>query len=104
MLDSTYHKKKTRKSLFWRENVKLLQSFTQRYNGRHYVTLLNMYTTSALSILVHGIISLPDATSGDKQVCMTKKCHTFRTKNNRLHREEKTQKADIHTTARTQLK
>ena len=28
------------KSLFWCENVRILQSFTQRYNGRHYVTLL----------------------------------------------------------------
>ena len=27
----------TYKSHFWRENVKILPSFTQRYNGRHYV-------------------------------------------------------------------
>ena len=31
-------------------------------NGRHYVTLLNLKTTSGLSILMHGVISLPDAT------------------------------------------
>ena len=27
----------------------------------HYIVLLNLYTTSGLSILLHGIISLPDA-------------------------------------------
>ena len=30
----------TYKSYFWRENVKILASFTQRHNGRHYVMLL----------------------------------------------------------------
>ena len=30
------------KSHIWRENVMILSSFTQRYNGRHYVTLLNL--------------------------------------------------------------
>ena len=34
--------------------------------GRHTVMLLNLYTTSGLSILLHGIISLPDAMSFDK--------------------------------------
>ena len=39
---------------------------TQRYNGRHYVTLLNMLTTSGLSNLLHVVISLPDAKSCDE--------------------------------------
>ena len=34
--------------------------------GRHYVTLLNLYTPSGLSILLHGVISLPGVTSCDK--------------------------------------
>ena len=42
-----------------------LPSFTQRYNGCHYAMLLNLLTTSGLSILLHGVISLPDATSCD---------------------------------------
>ena len=35
-------------------------------NGCHYIASLNMQTTSGLSILMHGVISLPDATSCDK--------------------------------------
>ena len=68
MLDSIYHMtlKLLIKSFYWRENVKILPSFTQHYNVRHYVMLLNLYTTSGLSILLHGIISLPDALSCDK--------------------------------------
>ena len=44
MLDSIYHKdiKITYILHFWRENVKILSSFTQNHNGRHYVTLLNL--------------------------------------------------------------
>ena len=40
MLDSIYHMtlKLLKKSLSWCENVKILPSFMQRYNGRHYVT------------------------------------------------------------------
>ena len=34
MLDSIYLK--------WREIIKIVSSFTQSYNGRHYVTLLNL--------------------------------------------------------------
>ena len=34
------------KSHFWLENVKILPYFTQGYNERHYITLLNLYTTS----------------------------------------------------------
>ena len=40
-------------------------SFTKRYNGRHQVILLNLLTTSGLSILLHGIILLPVAMSCD---------------------------------------
>ena len=39
MLNSIYHR--TLK-LFSRENVKILLYFMQLYNGRHYVTLLNL--------------------------------------------------------------
>ena len=38
--------------------MKTFAIFTKRYNGRHYVTLLNLKTTIALS---HDVISLPDA-------------------------------------------
>ena len=41
------------------ENVTILPSFMQCYNVHHYLT-------SGLSILLHGVISLPDATSCDK--------------------------------------
>ena len=43
-------------------------SFRQRYNGRHNVMLKYVLTTSGLSILLHGVISIPDATSCEKQV------------------------------------
>ena len=33
----------------------------------------NLLITSGLSILLHGIISLPDATSYDKRLCMLTK-------------------------------
>ena len=43
MLDSFYHRAlKLLKIAFWRENVKILPSFTLRYNGGHYVWLLNL--------------------------------------------------------------
>ena len=43
MLDSVYHMtlKLLKKYHFWCENIKLLPSFTQRYNGRHFTTLVN---------------------------------------------------------------
>ena len=43
MLDSIYHMPYFffSKSRFLSENVKILPSFMQRYNGRHYATLLN---------------------------------------------------------------
>ena len=43
MLDDNYHKASTlHKIAFVHENVKMLSSFTHRYNGRHYVKLLNL--------------------------------------------------------------
>ena len=39
----------------------------QRYNGHYYIMLQNLLTTSGLSIILHGVISLPDATSCDKK-------------------------------------
>ena len=43
-----------------------MSSFAQRFNGRHYVTLRNLYSISGLSILLHDVLSLLDATSCDK--------------------------------------
>ena len=54
MLDSISHMTHTLKSHFWRKNVMILSSCTQRCYGR-------------LQILLHGVISLPDATSYDKR-------------------------------------
>ena len=73
ILDSIYNMtlKLLIKSNFWRINVKMLPSVMQRYNGRtlcNYVTLLNLLTTSGLSILLHGVISLPGATSCGKTI------------------------------------
>ena len=47
-------------SHFWREHVKILPSFSQEHYEHHYVTLINLQNTSGLSILVHGVISLPN--------------------------------------------
>ena len=58
MLVSIYHMTNTLKSDFWRKNVIILSLCTQRCYGRHNV--------SRKSILLHGVISLPDATSYDK--------------------------------------
>ena len=41
--------------------------YKQHHYGCHYIMLLNMAITSGLSILIHGIISLPEALSYDKQ-------------------------------------
>ena len=38
MLDSIYHMTNTLKSHFWRKNVMILSSCTQRCYGRHYVS------------------------------------------------------------------
>ena len=64
MLDSIYHMTNTLKSHFWRKNVMILSSCTQRCYGCNNV--------SCKSILLHGVISLPDATSYDK-LCYFKK-------------------------------
>ena len=44
MLDSIYHMtlKFIKKSHFWDEKVKILSSFTQRYNGRHNVSRISV--------------------------------------------------------------
>ena len=44
MLDSIYHRtlKLLKKSHFWCKNVKILPSYTQCYNGQHYVTVQNL--------------------------------------------------------------
>ena len=65
MLDSFYHITNTLKSHFWRKKSYDLSSCTQRCYGRHNVSRKSA-TTSGLSILLHGVISLPDATSYDK--------------------------------------
>ena len=65
MLDSIYHMTNTLKSHFWRKNVMILSLCTQRCYGRNYVSRKSI-TTSGLQFLLHGVISLPDATSYDK--------------------------------------
>ena len=50
----------TLKSHFCRKNVIILSLCTQRCYGRHNVS------TRGLQILLHGVISLSDATSYDK--------------------------------------
>ena len=41
MLDSIYHMtSKLLKNVFWPENINILPSFTQLYNGHHHSTLL----------------------------------------------------------------
>ena len=64
MLDSTYHMTITLKSHFWPKDVIILSLCTQRCYGRHNVSRKSK-TTSGISILLHGVISLPDATSYD---------------------------------------
>ena len=66
MLDSFYHMTNTLKSHFWRKNGIILSLCTQRCYGRHNFSRKSI-TTSGLSILLHGVISLPDATSYDKE-------------------------------------
>ena len=45
MLDSVYHRtsKLLNNLIFWPVNVKISPSFAQRYNGCHYVMLLNLF-------------------------------------------------------------
>ena len=62
MIESIYHMTlKLVKNPFLACKSQDFAIFTQRYNERHNVTLLNMLITSILSIVLHGIISLPDA-------------------------------------------
>ena len=78
MFDSIYHMKlKIQKMNFWRENVKSFPYFTQRYNGRHYVSHKSVNHYSGLSNLLHGVISLSDATSCDNKGTITSKSHPF---------------------------
>ena len=51
------------KSDFWRKNVIILPLCTQRCYGRHNVSRKSINHYSVLSILLHGVISLPVATS-----------------------------------------
>ena len=64
MLDSIYHYeiKIALKSHSCRKNVIILSLCMQRCYGRHNVS----WKPRGLSILLHGVISLPDATSHDK--------------------------------------
>ena len=67
MLDSIYHMTNTLKSDFWRKNVIILSLCMQCCYGRYNVSRKSI-TTSGLSILLHGVISLPDATPYDKRI------------------------------------
>ena len=64
MLDSIYHMTNTLTFHFWRKNVIILSLCTHRCYGHHNVSRKSF---SGLSILLHGVISLPDATSYDKK-------------------------------------
>ena len=48
--------------IFLCENINFLP-YTRRCYGRHHIMVLNMYTTSGLSILIHGVISFSEAMS-----------------------------------------
>ena len=69
MLDSNYNMTKNLKSHFWQKNVMILSSCTQRCYGP------NNVSTSGLQILLHGVISLPDAKSYDKLNLTNKTSH-----------------------------
>ena len=58
------------KSHFWRKNVIILLLCTQRCYGRHNVSRKSI-KISGLSILMHGVILLSDATSYDNIVSCT---------------------------------
>ena len=62
MLDSIYQMTNTLKSHFWRKNVILL-CYVRNVVMDVITFPVNLY---GLSILLHGVISLPDATSYDK--------------------------------------
>ena len=50
---------------FWFEKVAIFPYFTQRYNGRHYVSLKSVNRWWFIDFIAWRI-SLPDATSYDK--------------------------------------
>ena len=62
MLDSIYHMTTTLKSHFCRKDVIILSLCMQHCYGRHNISRKSINH----SILLHGVISLPDATSYDK--------------------------------------
>ena len=65
IIDSFYHMTNTLKSHFWRKNV--INCHYVRNVVMYVITFpVNLYTTLVLSILLLGVISLPDATSYDK--------------------------------------
>ena len=66
MLGSIYHMTNTLKSHFWRKNVIFFSSCAQRCHGHHNVSIKSI--NNALSILLHGVITLPDATSYAKLI------------------------------------
>ena len=68
MLDFIYHMTNTLKSHFWRKNFIILSLCTQCCYKRHNVSRKSINHYSCLSILLHGVISLPDATSYDKYI------------------------------------
>ena len=86
MLDSNYHKTlKLLKNHILGFETKIFQSFTEHYNGHHYITLLNLLITSGLSILMHGVISLTDRTSCDRRffayaISTKSLCHRYKQK------------------------
>ena len=75
MLDFTYHMTNTLKSDFWRKNVIILSLCAQNCYGRHNVSCKSI---NHLSILMHNVISLPDATSYDKQTTTIEPVFTLR--------------------------
>ena len=62
MLDSIYH---MTLRILWRKNVIILSLCTHRCYGRHNVSRKSV-NNCGLSILLHGVFSLPDPTSYDK--------------------------------------
>ena len=67
MLDSIYHMtlKLIKNHIFGMKRSYIMIP----YNGLHYAMLRNLQTTSGLPILLHGVISLPDATSDHTILC-----------------------------------
>ena len=68
MLDSVYHMTNTLKSHFWR---KKRYNFVITCYVRNDIVDVITFPASGLSILFHGVISLPDATSYDKGLLQT---------------------------------